>query len=182
MSHAASPTPGTGDPRSLSVRRNRWRTLTAALVIASLLLVVGSWWATHPAGLTVREGHVTAVTTPGRPVYVGVYSGSSDDRVLRVGGVHVHTDATVPVTVEALLCRGGSVNVTSDAKTFCSELLAPDGEQLRPQDSLVLRITGEEAGAAFVAPVRVSFRSGLQVGSSPAGTSAVIAIVPPTAS
>lgn len=169
-------------PAILSVTRTRWRGVAVGLAAGAALLVVGSWWITHPPPLPVRDGHVTAVTTPGRPVYVGVYSGSTDGRVLRVGGVHVHTDATVPVTVQALLCRGGSVSVTSDAETFCSELVEPDGRQLGPQDSLVLRITGDEAGAAFVAPVTVTFRSGLQVGTSPAGTSAVIAIVPPTAS
>jgi len=120
------------------------------------------------------------VTTPGRPVYVGVYSGAADDRVLRVGGVHVHTDATVPVVVEPLLCRAGSVSVTSDAAAFCTELMPPDGQQLGPGDSLLVKVTGDEAGAAFVARVSVTFRSGLRVGTSPAGTSAVIAIVPPT--
>ncbi|MCP6390743.1 hypothetical protein NL487_27870, partial [Klebsiella pneumoniae] len=81
----------------------------------AVLLVTVSWWATHPGALPVREGHVTAVTTPGRAVYVGMVSGSEVDRTLRLGGVHVRTEATVPVEVVPLLCRGGSVSVTSDA-------------------------------------------------------------------
>lgn len=172
---STAPTP------SLAVVRNRWRTVTVALATTAVLMVVAVWWATHPEGLPVREGHVTAVTTPGRPVYVGVYAAGQDPRTLRLGGVHVHTDATVPVEVEPLLCLGGSVSVTTDAAPFCRELVAPDGRRLGPQDSLLVRVTGEEPGAAFVARVSVTFRSGLRVGTSPAGTSAVVAIVPPTA-
>ena len=182
MSHASAPTPAPGDAGTLRLTGNRWRSLTVALVGAALVLVLGSWWAPHPADLPVRDGHVTAVTTPGRPVYVGVYSGAADGRVLRVGGVHVHTDATVPVDVEPLLCRDGAVSVTSDATAFCAELVSPDGHQLGPRDSLLVRVTGDEAGAAFVGRVSVTFRSGLRVGTSPAGTSAVVAIVPPTTS
>lgn len=180
MTHAAPPPSSSAGTGSLGLGHNRWRTLTAALGGAALLLVAGSWWATHPADLPVRDGHVTAVTTPGRPVYVGVYSGAADSRVLRIGGVHVRTDATVPVDVRPLLCLGGSVSVTSDAAIFCREVIEPDGQHLGPKDSVVLEVTGDEAGAAFISRVSVTFRSGLRVGTSPAGTSAVVAIVPPT--
>ena len=182
MSHAAPPPSRSGGTGSLRLRHNRWRGLTVALAGGALLLVTGSWWATPPADLPVRDGHVAAVTPPGRPVYIGVYSGAADGRLLRLGGVHVRTDATVPVEVEPLLCRGGSVSVTADAAVFCREVVAPDGQQLGPEDSLVLRVTGDEAGAAFIGRVSVAYRSGLRVGTSPAGTSAVVAIVPPTAS
>lgn len=167
-------------PTTLSVARTRWRGIATALVGAAALLVVGSWWATHPPSLPVREGHVTAVTTPGRPVYVGLFSGVESDRTLRLGGVHLHTDATVPVDVEPLLCRGGSVSVTSDAATFCTALLDPTGQRLGPGDSILVRVSGAEAGAAFIARMSVSYRSGLRVATQPAGTAAVVAIVPPT--
>lgn len=164
----------------LGVRRSRWRTLTAVLALGALVVVVVSWWMTHPAALPLREGHVTAVTTPGRAVYVGMVSGSEVPGTLRLGGVHVTTEATVPVEVEPLLCRGGSVSITADADPFCLDLVDPTGQQLRPGDSLVVRVTGEEAGAAYVSQLVLSYRSGLQVGDQPAGTRAVVAIVPPT--
>ena len=182
MTRAAPPPSSSAGTGPLGLGPNRWRTLTAALGGAALLLVAGSWWATHPADLPVRDGHVTAVTTPGRPVFVGVYSGAGDDRVLRIGGVHVRTDATVPVDVQPLLCLGGSISVTTDAAMFCREVIEPDGQQMGPTDSVVLKVTGDEAGAAFIGRVSVTFRSGLRVGTSPAGTSAVVAIVPPTSS
>ena len=164
----------------LSLTRSRWRSVLALLVAAACLLLVGAWWITHPPALPVKQGHVTAVTTPGRAVYVGLFSGVVTDRTLRVGGVHLHTDATVPVVVEPLLCRGGSVNVTSDAAAFCSELVDPTGEQLRPQDSILVRVIAQEAGAAFVGRLSLTYRSGLRVATQPAGTSAVVAVVPPT--
>lgn len=174
-------TPPTADRSvDLGVRRSRWRTVTAVAAFAVLLVALGSWWATHPSDLPVREGHVTAVTTPGRPVYVGMVTGSEVGRVLRLGGVHVTTEATVPVEVEPLLCRGGSVSVTADAAAFCVDLLDPTGEQLRPGDSLVVEVSAEEAGAAYVSQLTLAFRAGLQVGRQPAGTRAVVAIIPPT--
>lgn len=164
----------------LSVTRTRWRGIAVGLAAGGALLVVGSWWVTHPPDLPVRDGHVTAVTTPGRPVFVGLFNGVETDRTLRIGGVHVHTDATVPVTVEPLLCRGGSVSVTSDAATFCRDLVDPTGEQLQPGDSILVRVIGQQAGAAFVGRISLTYRSGPRVATQPAGTSAVVAIVPPT--
>lgn len=180
MPDAPLPAPASDRSQDLGVRRSRWRTLTAALVVGALLVVLGAWWVTHPAELPVREGHVTAVTTPGRPVYVGMVVGSDLDRTLRLGGVHVTTEATVPVEVEPLLCRAGSISVTTEAEAFCSDLVDPTGEQLRPGDSLVVRVSAPEAGAAYVSRLVLAFRSGLQVGEQPAGTRAVVAIVPPT--
>lgn len=171
------------DPTAtLGVGRSRWRAIAVGLAASAVLLVTLTWWATHPGALPVREGHVTAVTTPGRAVYVGMVSGTEVESTLRLGGVHVLTEATVPVEVVPLLCRGGSVSVTSDAEPFCVDLVDPTGQQLRPGDSLVIRVTGQEAGAAYVGRVSLAFRSGLQVGEQPAGTRAVVAIVPPTAS
>lgn len=173
-------TPPSADRRvDLGVRRSRWRTAAAGSAAAALLVALGAWWATHPSSLPVRDGHVTAVTTPGRAVYVGMVTGAEVERVLRLGGVHVTTEATVPVEVVPLLCRGGSVSVTADADAFCTDLVDPTGEQLKPGDSLVVRVTGEEAGAAYVSRLTLAFRTGLQVGTQPAGTTAVVAIIPP---
>ena len=180
MPDATPPAPGAAPGQDLGVRRSRWRTLTAALVVGALLVLLGAWWTTHPSELPLREGHVTAVTTPGRPVYVGMVAGSEVDRTLRLGGVHVTTEATVPVEVEPLLCRAGSVSVTTEADAFCTDLVDPTGEQLRPGDSLLVRVTAQEAGAAYVSRLVLAFRSGVQVGEQPAGTPAVVAIVPPT--
>ena len=183
-----APAPGRRDgtpttpAMSLGVARNRWRNLTVGLGAGALLLVTLMWWATHPSALPVREGHVTAVTTPGRAVYVGMVAGSEVDRTMRLGGVHARTEATVPVEVVPLLCRGGSVSITTDPAPFCTELVDPTGQQLRPGDSLLVRVSGDEAGAAYLARLSLTFRSGLQVGTRPAGTRAVVAIIPPTVS
>lgn len=162
------------------MRRSHGRTDAVALAVGALVVLLGAWWVTHPSDLPVRQGHVTAVTTPGRTVYVGMVTGAEVERRLRLGGVHVTTEATVPVEVEPLLCRSGSVSVTTQAAVFCTDLVDPTGEQLRPGDSLVVRLTAQDAGAAYVSRLVLTYRSGLQVGEQPAGTRAVVAIVAPT--
>jgi hypothetical protein len=174
-------TAGDTDGPGLVVLANRWRALLIALVCVAALVALGSWYLSHPAPLALREGHVTAVTAPGRAVYVGAYQpGSASDRTIEVAGVHVHADATVPVTIDPLLCRGGSISVTSDAAVFCTELLDPVGQALGPGDSIVLRISADEPGAAFVGRVAISYRDGLRAATRPAGTAAVVAFVPAT--
>lgn len=173
--------PGTGPAGSmtLSVARSRWRSVLVLLVVLGALGTTAAWYLTHPAPLPLRDGHVTAVTSPGRPVYVGAFTpGPTFGRTLTLGGVRVRTESTVPVEVEPLLCRGGSVSVTSDAEVFCADLVDPAGATLGPRDSVVLRVTADEPGAAFISRVTLAYREGLRVGAQPAGTAAVIAVVP----
>lgn len=166
---------------TLTIGRNRWATLLVGLLTLTLGAAVAAWYATHPAPLTTGEAHVTAVTSVGQPVYVGVWTLAADSgRRLDVAGVKVTTEATTPVEVEPLLCRGGSVGVTSDPSAFCTSVTAPAGETMEPGDSVVLRIVGADAGAAFTERVRVSYREGLRAATQPAGTRVVTAVVPGT--
>ncbi len=155
------------------------RRAVAGLATAGALLF--AWWfVTNPATLPTRDGHVTAVTAAGRPVYVGVWSAGADfDRELHVAGVHLRADATVAVTLEPLLCRGGSVGVTSDPEPFCRALLDPAGATLGPGDSIVVRVVGEEPGALYLDRPAIAFREGPRWGKREAGTEAVLAILTP---
>ncbi|MBF4162870.1 hypothetical protein [Nocardioides acrostichi] len=153
--------------------------IVTALVLAVVLLATVGWYIAHPAPLPVRAGHVTAATSPGRPVFVGVFTPSADfDRTLRMGGVHVHTTATAPVTVTPLLCTGGSIGVTTDPSAFCDDVSDPADGTLRAGDSILIEIEADEPTAAFVDPVGISYREGLQVGTQSAGTAVVINITP----
>lgn len=165
---------------ALGVTPGRWlrRLGLAAGAVAGLLFV---WWfVTNPSSLPVRSGHVTAVTTVGRPVYVGLWSTDADfGRTLDVAGVRLRADATVEVSLEPVLCRGGSVGVTTDPAPFCRELLDPAGAELRPGDSLVVRVLADEAGAVFLDRPVLAFREGPRWGTREAGTEAVLAVVTP---
>jgi hypothetical protein len=166
--------------RGLGVVPGRlWRRGVLAVAAVGALLFVW-WFVTTPPALPTREGHVTAVTTVGKPVFVGVWSTGSDfGRELHVAGVRLRADATVAVDLEPLLCRGGSVGVTSDPAPFCRELLDPAGTTLGPGDSLVVRVVAEEPGAVYLDRPSLAFREGPRWGNREAGTEAVLAIVTP---
>ncbi len=179
MPYAPAMSQRTGDP-GLGVVPGRLlrRAVVGTAGLAALLFV---WWfVTNPSALPTREGHVTAVTTAGRPVYVGVWSAPGDfGRTLDVAGVRLRADATVEVDLEALLCREGSVGVTSDPEPFCRQLVDPAGTTLRPGDSLVVRVVADEPGAVYLDRPTVVFREGPRWGTSQAGTEAVLAVVAP---
>ncbi len=166
--------------RGLGVVPGRlWRRGVVALATVGALLFLW-WFVTNPSALPTREGHVTAVTPAGKPVFVGVWSTTGDfGRTLQVAGVHLRADATVAVGLEPLLCRDGSVGVTSDPAPFCRELLDPAGATLGPGDSLVVRVVAEEPGAVYLDRPSVAFREGPRRGNREAGTETVLAIVRP---
>lgn len=151
------------------------------LVVAAIAGLLFVWWfVTSPSSLPTRPGHVTAVTTTGRPVYVGVWTTDADfGRTLDVAGVRLRAEATVEVDLEPLLCRGGSVGVTSDPAPFCRELLDPAGAQLRAGDSLLVRLVADEPGAVYLDRPAIAFREGPRWGNREAGTEAVLAVVAP---
>ncbi|ANH40130.1 hypothetical protein I601_3726 [Nocardioides dokdonensis FR1436] len=172
--------PESSSTSGLGVVRGRLLTRAAlALLVASTALL--AWWfVTNPPPLPSAEGHVTASTTAGRPVYVGVWTTPADfARTLDLAGVHLRADATVDVTLEPLLCRGGSIGVTTDPAPFCRELVDPAGATLRAGDSLIIKAEASEPGAVYVDLPTVAFREGPRWGHSRAGTKAVIAVVKP---
>ncbi len=175
-SHVAAELAGQG----LGVVPGRlWRRGVLAVATVGALLFVW-WFVTTPPALPTREGHVTAVTTVGKPVFVGVWSTGSDfGRELHVAGVRLRADATIAVDLEPLLCRGGSVGVTSDPAPFCRELLDPARATFGPGDSLVVRVVAEEPGAVYLDRPSLAFREGPRWGNREAGTEAVLAIVTP---
>lgn len=160
----------------------RGRVLTRA-VLALLVLgaaILAWWFVTNPPPLPTAQGHVTASTTAGRPVYLGVWTAPAGlGRTLDVAGVHLRADTTTGVVLEPLLCRGGSIGVTSDPAPFCRELVDPAGATMRAGDSLVLRAVAQEPGAVYIDLPTIAFREGPRWGRSQAGTRAVIAVVAP---
>lgn len=167
------------DP-GLAVAPGRLLRRTVLALAATGIAIFVWWFVTNPSALSTREGHVTAVTTAGRPVFVGLWTAPADfGRTLDIAGVRLRADSTVEVSLEPLLCRGGSIGVTSDPEPFCRELLDPAGATLQPGDSVVVRVVAQETGAVYLDRPTVAFREGLRWGARQAGTDAVLAVVTP---
>lgn len=153
----------------------RW-TLLAAGAILLVLIVATAWAITHPAALPRSDAKVTVTTPTGTAVYVGLYT-QPTGRTIHVAGVRVHATASVKAEVKPLLCRGASLESTSDAATFCRGLLDPSGQTLEPGDSIVVAVSSARSGAVYVDDLRLAFTEGLRRGTREAGRQAVVNVV-----
>jgi hypothetical protein len=155
-------------PRRLQVRRSRGRLLLLWMLVLASAAAVGAWFATHPAPLPV-PGEPIEVSAPlGQAVYVGIYHpAADDDSTLHVD--QVTTDVDGEAVVATLVCKGGSVSVTSEPETFCADLVHAEGQSVEPGDALLLEIQDDEPGSATIPPVEISYREGLQWGTHPVG-------------
>ena len=155
-------------PRSLQVersRRGRVLVWVAAVVVA---VAFGAWFVTHPAPLPVPDEPVTVQIPLGESEYVGLYDpAADDDRTLHISDVSV--DVEGEATVSVLVCQDGTVSVTHEPQTFCTDLVEAEGATLAPGDGLVLEILEDEEGQATIDPVEISFRDGVQWGTQPVG-------------
>ncbi|WP_148616039.1 hypothetical protein [Nocardioides rubriscoriae] len=152
------------------------------LVVGTVLLVMATamaWWrSSTPEPLPLSETVVNASTKVGRPVYVGVFTAGPDfRRTLRISRVTIRTTGS-DVGVTALLCRGGSIGVTQDPQPFCAQLVDPEGQDLRAGDGIVLQVVSDQPAVATIQRVRVAFREHFRSGTEPAGSSAVVRVLP----
>lgn len=163
---------------TLEVRRRPRARLLGWGAAALALLVVTTWFVNSPADLPTSEVDVMASSPVGTPIYLGVFAPDSTfDRELQLSGVKVHTTANTQVDVTPLLCRGGTIGVTTEPLRFCPELLDPEGQVFREGDAVVLRVESELAAIAVIDRVRLGFREGLQWGTLEAGSSAIVRIL-----
>ncbi len=162
----------------LTVRRDPRVGGIAAAVSALLIVGVTAWYVNSPAPLPIAPKAIQASTPVDRPIYVGVFAPTAEfARRLRVSGIKVHTTSNTEVTVVPLLCRGGTVGVTSDPRQFCEELVNPEGERFGPGDDIVLEVTSDDAAVAVIDRIRVGFREGLQWGTEEAGAPVVVRVL-----
>ncbi|MDP2771978.1 MAG: hypothetical protein Q8O61_00355 [Nocardioides sp.] len=158
-------------------RRPRWRHAVWAVVVAAVL-VVTIWYVNSPTALPTSERTIAVSTPVDQPVYVGVFAPASDfGRTLHLSGVKVHTTSNSEVSVVPMLCRGGTIGVTTEPESFCADLVNPEGETFGAGDDIVLEISGAEPAIAVIDRVRLGYRDGLQWGTHEAGAGAVIRIL-----
>ncbi len=117
----------TGTSLELTRRpRLAWSVDSSSSCLAIVLALVRS---ANPEPTCRRPAVIVNASTPvDQPIYVGVFTAGSDfDRTLDLSGVKVHTTSNTDVSVTPLLCRGGTVGVTTDPESFCADLVNPEG-------------------------------------------------------
>ncbi len=171
-------TPKTPRRTTLEVRRSRaW--LLLWLVVPLALAGAGGWYATHPAPLATTSEIVEVSTPVGIPIYVQVYAATeTETRTLHVSDVDIETVGPGAVAIAPLVCKQGSLSITTAPQAFCSDLVPATDVQLTPGDQLVLQITGEGAGDVLLSHARVTFRTGAQWGAQPAGRAVLVSVLP----
>ncbi|MDQ6525452.1 hypothetical protein RB608_17655 [Nocardioides sp. LHD-245] len=162
---------GLGTPRvpRPTFRSRGWR---IGLLVVALALVVSwlAWYATTPEKLPVTTKVVNANGVVGTPLYVGMFAAPSDfGRAIRVSGIKVRTTSDVDLEVTPLLCRRGTIGVTTQPDQFCSDLVDPEGQRMVAGDSIVVKIASDEAALAVVDRIRVAYREDLRWDTQPAG-------------
>ncbi len=165
---------GTDSDLTLRKTRVRGRLGAAILLVGTISLV--AWHANHPEPLPTSAQSISVSTPVDEAIYIGVANGI-EDRVLHLSGVKVQTTSNTDVSVTPLLCRGGRIEATTDPAAFCSELLNPEGQELRAGDSVVLQVLSDEPAVAVIEPVRLGFREQFQWGTFPTGASAVVRVL-----
>lgn len=160
---------------SLQSRRGR-----ILIGLAGLALLVGwlVWYAMTPEKLPTSAKTISADGVVDTPLYVGMFAAADDfDRTLRISGVKVHTTTSAELSVTPLLCRRGTVGVTTRPEQFCADLVDPEGERLVGGDSIVLKIESAEAAVAVIEQVRIAYREDIRWDTQPAGADKAIVTI-----
>lgn len=149
----------------------RWSRVAWILPLVALLAVL-AWYATHPTALPAPETTAEATAPSGTPVYVGMFS--AGDRSLTIRSIDVDVEGGAAT---AIICRAGNLGVTTEATAFCRETVDAVGAALEPGDQLVLEVTGDAGATIAVEPPRVSYREGMQFGTSVTGRPVTVTVL-----
>lgn len=159
--------------RPRPAERSRWWRVSA--IVGVLALVVGwvLWYVRTPDELAITFRTATVSGVVAAPVYVGMFAAGDDfGRTLHVSEVVVSaSDDDIAVT--PLLCRGGTVGVTTDPAQFCDELIDPEGAELGGGDSILLEVSADAPTEVTIDRIEISFREGLRWGTEEAGLGSV---------
>ncbi len=160
-----------------SFQSKTWR---IAMISVAVLMLIGwfAWYATTPEELPTDSKTMSASGVVGTPLYVGMFSAPDDfGRTLRISGVRVHATTSADMDVTPVLCRRGTVGVTTQPQQFCAELVNPEGARMVGGDSIVLKIVSEEPVVAVIDRIRVAYREDVRWDTQPAGHQQAIVTV-----
>lgn len=160
-----------------SFQSRGWRIAGLAVAVA-LALTWLVWYAMTPEDLPVSKKVVNANGVVGTPLYVGMFAAPGDlGRTLRISGVQVHTTSDVKLKVTPMLCRRGTIGVTTQPDQFCADLVDPAGQRLVGGDSIVVRVEADEAALAVIDRVRIAYREDIRWDTQPAGNQQAIVTI-----
>ena len=164
--------------RELGVGTRRWP-WWGWVPVAAVFIAVFVWWALHPEELPDNEGEIDISVKAGQTAYVGLIGrdGIEDRREIDIREVSFDT-ADDEAELEAMICRDGAIGSTTDPEQFCTEVVEAEGSLvLGGEDQLIVAITGSKAGTVTVDAVDISYRDGLQFGTSSTGPKIVVYVV-----
>lgn len=157
-----------------SFQSRGWR-ITGGVAAGALAVGWFTWYAMTPQELSTTTSTISATGVVGTPVYFGMYAPGKDfDRTIRIRGVKVHATTSADMTITPLLCRRGTVGVTTQPDEFCADLLDPAGERLTSDDSIVLKVESAMPVTAVVSQLEVAYREDLRWDTQPAGAGQAI--------
>ena len=131
--------------------------------------------------LPETEVDIIAATTPvGRTVFVGVLGPLGAGRELELvelGGLDGDVPEGVSLATAPVVCRDGSVNVTSDLDAFCRDVVPAEGALLGPRDQLVVAVTVDRPGRLTLDGVELVWREGWGRGDQVVGPRIAVEVV-----
>lgn len=160
-----------------SFQSKGWR---IAMISVAVLMLVGwfAWYATTPEKLPTDDKTMSGSGVVDTPLYVGMFSAPDDfGRTLRISGVQVHATTSADLDITPLLCRRGTVGVTTQPEQFCADLVNPEGARMVGGDSIVLKIVSKVAVVAVIDQIRVAYREDVRWDTQPAGHQQAIVAV-----
>lgn len=160
-----------------SFQSRSWR---IAMISVAVLMVIGwfAWYATTPEELPTDAKTMSASGVVDTPLYVGMFSAPDDlGRTLRISGVQVHATTSAELEITPVLCRRGTVGVTTQPEQFCADLVNPEGERMVGGDSIVLKIVSDEPVVAVIDRIRIAYREDIRWDTQPAGHQQAIVTV-----
>lgn len=163
-------------------RPNRWQSRLLVALVVVAVLAGATWYIKTPTPLPLDRRTVTATGTSGQDLYIGMFAAGRDfGRTIRVRGVKVQATSSAPITITPLLCRRGTVGVSTKPDEFCADILDPEGQRLVAGDSIILKVRAKEGAIAVVKRVDISYREDLRGGTKPAGyAKAIVTITGPS--
>ncbi|WP_183094253.1 hypothetical protein [Nocardioides stalactiti] len=160
--------------RPRRAKRSKWRRYLAILAAVALAVGWAVWFVRTPNDLPISSQRVDDRGVVGQDKYISMLAvGDGFERTLQVSEVQVDVGSDGEVSVEPLVCSGGSFSVTTDASMFCSDLREATDFEFTAGDSIILRVSAAEPTVVEIGRIAIAFREGVRMATKEAGIAGV---------